>query len=474
MKRYVRDLPEPILDESLFPAFLHFCAEPEAQRPLETRIAAAQTLLKLLPSLHFSLFVYLLAFLGQLPLHPENRLNVESISIIFGPALCAARGNGISGIGPSTNGKPFEQDSEEVSNLVNQSQSVLAWLLRHWGAISEKVLDPDFDGENEETEKAVAALDTHLLSPIDLRKLDSPFEGYPGQSRSSSSTESSRSLSSIGTPGVFSRALSSISLYSDARSIEEKVNKEPKRSASFNSISSLMKAGLGKSDHRLSDSKFSTLPFKLTIDVRSSSFEMIRPTIGFPAKSESSVATAPVDTIPMNGTLPISTQITSVLGSLHDLLVSKDKQIERDARELALLRHALLELDDKLSAVKRSCSCGNGAGAPPTPAITITSTPSAAALASSAQSKEVLELQTQLATSLAAIEIARLKAKEQQDRVIDLESRLSKADSEKELQVGNLQITIALQEAKIYSVLKERDLAKDRLEMVKTTLFSVT
>lgn len=50
VKRYVRDLPEPILDESVFPAFLSFCAEPEAGAlvlPLSTRITAAQILLKL-------------------------------------------------------------------------------------------------------------------------------------------------------------------------------------------------------------------------------------------------------------------------------------------------------------------------------------------------------------------------------------------------------------------------------------------
>ena len=90
IKRYVRDLPEPILDEAVFPALYTFCAEPHdppaeptpsteptsageddsdayqssctqpdppeepeqpprLQLPLQTRIMAAQTLLKLLP-----------------------------------------------------------------------------------------------------------------------------------------------------------------------------------------------------------------------------------------------------------------------------------------------------------------------------------------------------------------------------------------------------------------------------------------
>jgi hypothetical protein len=164
VKRYVRDMPEPILDESLFPAFMAFCLDPEEDigsptlsqdppavkptpttttRPVAVRIAAAQILLRLLPPSHFSLFIYLLAFLGQLPLFPDNRLNVESISIIFGPAMVAARGRGIAGLGPnSSNSRPScdGDDPEKVSELVNTSQSVLGWLLRHWGMISEKVL----------------------------------------------------------------------------------------------------------------------------------------------------------------------------------------------------------------------------------------------------------------------------------------------------------------------------------------------
>lgn len=304
VKRYIRDLPEPILDESLFPAFLTFCAEPEPGAlvmPLSTRISAAQILLKLLPPLHFSLFVYLLAFLGQLPLFPDNRLNVESISIIFGPAMCATRGKGISGLGPSTavgrNGK--EHDPEQVSNLVNQSQSTLAWLLKHWAAISEKVLDPPFEEADAQVkDDRKTPIDPKLLSPIDLRtsspakpegastgrgrsatvsgnppevaiptasppqrssSMDATRESVlsssssrPGSSHSLTSTEPSpktpagppearvMSTSHSSGSGIFARALSSMSISSDARGESEKA---PKRSASFTSLSSLVKKG---------------------------------------------------------------------------------------------------------------------------------------------------------------------------------------------------------------------------------------
>ena len=292
VKRYVRDLPEPILDESIFPAFLSFCAEHEPGAlalPLATRITAAQILLKLLPPLHFSLFIYLLAFLGQLPLFPDNRLNIESISIIFGPAMCAARGKGISGLGPSTSGRGVEHDPENVSDLVNRSQSTLGWLLRNWAAISEKVLDPPLeDGDLAENggkeNKGDAKIDSKLLSPIDLRSsIDaSPFvrskaEASPSpastqavktpasinisrHSSSSSTTafsdtagaESVRHTTnaSVHGSGLFARALSSMSISSDAKAATDPM---PKRSASFTSLSSLVRKGgvlMGKSAHR--------------------------------------------------------------------------------------------------------------------------------------------------------------------------------------------------------------------------------
>lgn len=214
VKRYVRDMPEPILDESIFPAFMGFCLDTEdlgsptlatstpdpnsnsnsngnstspsnlnaetkpstTARPLAVRIAAAQILLRLLPPSHFSLFIYLLAFLGQLPLFPDNRLNVESISIIFGPAMVASRGRGIAGLGPgsnSSNSKIREEDPERISEMVNNSQSVLGWLLRHWGLISEKVLDSIHDttttGGLSSSTSTSFSRDPKLGAPINLK-----------------------------------------------------------------------------------------------------------------------------------------------------------------------------------------------------------------------------------------------------------------------------------------------------------------
>ena len=88
--------------------------------------------------------MYLLAFLSHLPLHPDNRLNIDSISIIFGPAICAPRGRGISGLGPvpvAARGSDASE-SEVIAGIVDQSQVVLNWLVRHWPKISKGILQP--------------------------------------------------------------------------------------------------------------------------------------------------------------------------------------------------------------------------------------------------------------------------------------------------------------------------------------------
>lgn len=187
----------------------------------------------------------------------------------------------------------------------------------------------------------------------------------------------------------------------------------------------------------------------------------------------------------------VNPQISNVLGSLHDLLVSKDKQIERDAREMALLRHTILELDEKLSKSRGSCSCAahpsstgpNGAASggatekeqvlTPTPAITITPTPSTIPLVTATQ-QEVIELQTQLTTALAAAETTRLGSRALEKRILELEARLSRAGSERGLEVGKLQMALAMEQGKVVALSEERDEARERLEKIKTTLFAVT
>ena len=171
-------------------------------------------------------------------------------------------------------------------------------------------------------------------------------------------------------------------------------------------------------------------------------------------------------------------QISNVLGSLHDLLVSKDKQIERDARELALLRHTILELDEKLAKSHHSHPQTTNlqhAHTAPMPEIKITTagTPSSHSL-SQANHQEISELQSQLTTTLAALETARLGSKGHEQRILELEARLSSADSERKLEVGKLQVELAIQQGRVAALSEERDQARERLERIKTTLFAIT
>lgn len=82
-------------------------------------------------------------------------------------------------------------------------------------------------------------------------------------------------------------------------------------------------------------------------------------------------------------------------------------------------------------------------------------------------------MQTQLGTALAALENARIASRRSNERILDLEAKLARADSEKRLEMGKLEVALALEQAKIVGLAEERDLARERLEKVKTTLFSV-
>lgn len=148
-------------------------------------------------------------------------------------------------------------------------------------------------------------------------------------------------------------------------------------------------------------------------------------------------------------------------------MVSKDKQIERDARELALLRHTLLEMDEKLQRAITTSPATNTQ----TPAITITSTPSVTTLAT--KDRELVDVQSQLGTALAALETARVRSRDQATKILELEARVARAESEKRLEMGKLEVALALEQARVVGLIEERDLARDRLDKVKTTLFSV-
>lgn len=84
------------------------------------------------------------------------------------------------------------------------------------------------------------------------------------------------------------------------------------------------------------------------------------------------------------------------------------------------------------------------------------------------------DLQAQLTTTLAALETARLSGRNHERRILDLEAKLSRADSARGVEVGKLQVALAIEQGKVVAMAEERDEAKQRLEKIKTTLFAVS
>jgi hypothetical protein len=125
---------------------------------------------------------YLLAFLTEVPKF-DNRLTSTSISIIFGPMICAPRGFGVPSIGPANQTLRIDplvahnQDggtattppaAEDYSHLVSQSQDILLWLTQNWEHISAGLFEIDLDLGGAEDLKA------RLVIPTDVRSSSVP------------------------------------------------------------------------------------------------------------------------------------------------------------------------------------------------------------------------------------------------------------------------------------------------------------
>lgn len=172
LKQYLRDLPEPVLDQRLWRMYLSACVD--STKSLKVRVACAQIILRLLPTPSFSLLVYLVAFFSQMPLFPENRISLESVASIFGAATLAPRpvpassspkqGKSLHITGPT-------EKYEAIGASAKKAQDGLLWLLQQWSLVADGLLDQDFDihvdsvleretapesGENHDEEEIVA------------------------------------------------------------------------------------------------------------------------------------------------------------------------------------------------------------------------------------------------------------------------------------------------------------------------------
>jgi hypothetical protein len=132
-------------------------------------------------------------------------------------------------------------------------------------------------------------------------------------------------------------------------------------------------------------------------------------------------------------------------------------------------------MDEKMQKLQNSTISSNTPmeGEKSKPLITITSTPSSLQLSQASQ-QEITDLQAQLTATLASLETARLGSRQHERKILELEAKLSRTDSERGVEVGKLQVALAIEQGKVAAMTEERDEARERLEKIKTTLFAIT
>ncbi|KAF8809756.1 Rho GTPase activation protein [Phlegmacium glaucopus] len=159
LSTYLSALPEPILLPALFRPIWDWCAVEEDEvdtsqlkpfgrhlssvplsrtytNPTEsTHILIAQLVLHLLPSPHFSLLVYILAFFSQVAMvHEENGVGMEDLARMFGER--------IFGGGQSRRRKlSAEIAMIDAHEPRMEGEVMMCWFLRRWGPISESLFD---------------------------------------------------------------------------------------------------------------------------------------------------------------------------------------------------------------------------------------------------------------------------------------------------------------------------------------------
>ncbi|KAK1231991.1 hypothetical protein PQX77_004872 [Marasmius sp. AFHP31] len=123
---YLAQLPEPVFAPSeiargLENALLVWCIEPESGTHIlnPIRIKIAQLLLRLLPSPHLSLFVYLMAFLSQIASKAEDEeMRIETLGRTFGRWMFGGGGGGES-----------------------RATTMMMWFLLNWSAVINGFFD---------------------------------------------------------------------------------------------------------------------------------------------------------------------------------------------------------------------------------------------------------------------------------------------------------------------------------------------
>lgn len=116
------------MDSRLWALFQNTCLVSSA--PLDKRVGAAQSILRLIPKRNFSLFIYLVAFFINLSQVDDNSLTFRDLGDIFGASLLVPRA--VSSTAPH---KASSDYTGADRNITQEGVQGLEWLLANWGYI---------------------------------------------------------------------------------------------------------------------------------------------------------------------------------------------------------------------------------------------------------------------------------------------------------------------------------------------------
>ncbi|KAI8456820.1 hypothetical protein BY996DRAFT_6412100 [Phakopsora pachyrhizi] len=128
LKRYLRSLPEPVMKRAHFEVIWRSCLDRSSRLnlKLEDKILVVQCVMRLMNPRGYSLLIYVVAFLSQIPLFEENQLDTAGLVKIFGPPLLSYR---------------IMTDLAQELEEDQRSREVLHWIINHWNAITVGLLD---------------------------------------------------------------------------------------------------------------------------------------------------------------------------------------------------------------------------------------------------------------------------------------------------------------------------------------------
>ncbi|CAA7269869.1 unnamed protein product [Cyclocybe aegerita] len=105
------------------------------------QILAAQLLLHLLPSPHFSLLIYLLAFFSQVVLvRDENGVGIEDVGRMFGARVFGTGGGHARAENTKGKGRSKERGKSREEGR-QRGEAMMVWFLHRWGLISETLFE---------------------------------------------------------------------------------------------------------------------------------------------------------------------------------------------------------------------------------------------------------------------------------------------------------------------------------------------